>query len=78
MVELGEEVITTKVANQRKSSRDGKTTKTSLRMLFLIPTASKTCNSSNTYLKMLRPLRLTFASSSHKDLLDSDARSIYG
>ena len=62
-------VITTKVAKQKKSSKDGKTTQKSLRMLFLIPTASKTCNSPNTFLKMLRSLRLTCASSSHKDLL---------
>ena len=66
VVELREEAITTKVAKQRKSSRDGKTPKASLRTLFLIPTVSKTCNSPSMYLKTSR--RLTWPSSSHKDL----------
>ena len=69
VIELAKEVITTKVAKQRKNFRDGKATKTSLTMLFLIPTASKTCNSPKTYLKLLRSPMLTFPSSSHKDPL---------
>jgi len=46
--------------------RNGKTIKTSLTMLFSILTASKTCNSPKTYLKLLRSPMLTFPSSSHK------------
>ena len=69
VVEIEEEVITTKVAKQRKIFKDGKITKTSFTMLFLIPIASKTCNSPKTYIKLLRSPMLTFPSSSHKDPL---------